>query len=77
MMNLAKTDLDGFSRDLTSKAVINTNVEHIRKYKEEREAKLKLMSVQERQQHMSDEIDGMKQDLNDIKSLLQEISKRL
>lgn len=74
---LLKTDLDGFSRDTQSKAVINTNVEQIRKYKQEREERIKLQTVAERQTHLTEEIDTIKQDLNDIKSLLQEISKRL
>lgn len=76
-MNHVKTELDGFVRDLSSKAIINTNVEHIKKFKQEREERLKLQAVTSQQQQLATEVDNIKRDLNDIKSLLLDISKRL
>lgn len=74
---LLKTDFDGFSRDTTSKAIINTNVEHIQKFKQQREERLKMQALAEQQHQLVSEVDDIKRDLSEIKALLQEIGKRL
>ena len=65
-MNLVKTDLDGFSRDLDSNAIINTNVEKMEQYKRQRAERLKL-------QQTSVEVEELRQDVAEIKALLLEL----
>lgn len=67
---LVKTDLDGFYRDTTTNAVINTNVEKINQYKKQREEKIRMDSVIQ-------EVESLRHDINEIKSMLLHISKRL
>ena len=67
---LVKTDLDGFYRDTSSTAVINTNVEKINQYKQQRDDRIKMQSV------ISD-VESLKQDLDEIKQMLINISKRV
>lgn len=74
---LVKTEIDGFCRDPATKAIINTNIDRIAAYKKQREERIKLNSVAAEQEHLAAEVKAIKQDLNDIKSILQEISKRL
>ena len=69
--------IDGFYRDPGSKAIINTNVERIAAYKKQREERLRIHGVAAEQERLAVEVQEIKQDLNDIKSILQEISKRL
>ena len=69
--------IDGFYREPGSKAIINTNVERIAAYKKQREERLRLYGVAAEQERLAVEVQEIKQDLNDIKSILQEISKRL
>lgn len=56
-------------RDTKSNAVLNTDVQALNKYKEERDFKLKLAKIV--QEH-----DEVKQDLSDIKSMLSELLKQ-
>lgn len=76
-MMYIKTEIDGFSRDPGSKAIINTNVDRIATYKKQREEKIKVNNVVTEQERLANEVHNIKQDLQDIKSILQEISKRL
>ena len=66
---LIKTDLDGFYRDTNSNAVINTNVEKVNQYKQQREERIKLHNV------ISD-VESLKSDISEIKQLLINLSKR-
>lgn len=61
---LLKTNLDDFYRDTQSNAVINTNVEKIKQYKQQRESLIKM-------QNLVSDVDTLKQDMSEIKSLLQ------
>lgn len=69
-MELIKTDADGFVRDPNSTAIINTNREGMSQYKQQRAERLARAQL-------SDEVDGLKRDVQDIKNMLQEICKRL
>ena len=53
-------------RDSESKAILNRDLEALNKYKEERAFRLKLAQIVE-------ENDGIKNDITDIKRMLQEI----
>jgi hypothetical protein len=61
---LLKTNLDDFYRDTQSNAVINTNVEKIKQYKQQRESLIKM-------QNLVSDVDTLKQDMSEIKSMLQ------
>lgn len=56
-------------RDVESNAILNTDLQALNKYKEEREFKLKLARVVK-------EHDDVKRDLADIKSMLSELLKQ-
>lgn len=70
MTEYFKTDADGFARDPRSKAIINTNKQSMAQYKQQRAERLARESL-------SDEVNSLKQDVQDIKNMLQEICKRL
>jgi hypothetical protein len=61
---LVKTNLDDFYRDVQSNAIINTNVEKIRQYKQQRESLMKM-------QNLASDVEMLKQDMSEIKSMLQ------
>lgn len=61
---LVKTNLDDFYRDTQSNAIINTNVEKIRQYKQQRESLMKVQSL-------ASDVETLKQDMSEIKSMLQ------
>lgn len=70
MDRLIKTDADGFVRDTQSNAVINTNVEALSQYKRERAERLRADQLEQ-------EVMSLKQDVTDIKHMLQQICERL
>lgn len=53
-------------RHAQSNAILNTNLKELNKYKEEREEKIKL-------KRLADESEQMKNDIQEIKSLLQQL----
>ena len=53
-------------RHAQSNAILNTNLKELNKYKEEREEKMKL-------KRLTDESEQMKNDIQEIKSLLQQL----
>lgn len=61
---LVKTDYDDFCRDTQTNAIINTNVEKIRQYKQQRESLMKM-------QNLVSDVEVLKQDMSEIKSMLQ------
>ena len=65
-MNLVKTDLDGFCRDLDTNAIINTNVEKMKQFKQQRAERIRL-------QQTSREVEELRQDVAEIKALLLEL----
>jgi|688.fasta_scaffold952562_2 hypothetical protein len=66
MEKLIKTDIPNLVRDMDSRAILNTNTNEYLAYKTKRDRERKLNSV-------VDEIDQIKQDMADIKSMLQQI----
>lgn len=66
MEKLIKTDIPNLVRDMDSRAILNTNTNDYLAYKTKRDRERKLNSV-------VDEIDQIKQDMADIKSMLQQI----
>ena len=66
MEKLIKTDIPNLVRDMDSRAILNTNTNEYLAYKTKRERERKINSV-------VDEIDQIKQDMADIKSMLQQI----
>lgn len=66
MEKLVKTDIPDLVRDMDSRAILNTNTNEYLAYKTKRDRERKLNSV-------VDEIDQIKQDMADIKSMLQQI----
>lgn len=65
-MSYVKTDADGFVRDDSSKAVLNTDIMAFTAYKQRRAA------LSESQQ-MKKDVDSLKTDMQEIKSLLERI----
>lgn len=59
-------DQPHFVRDKQSKAILNTNVEGQIAYRKQREERLKIKK-------MLSEFEGVKEDLHDIKELLQKL----
>lgn len=53
-------------RQRQSNAILNTNLKELNKYKEERDEKMKL-------KRLADESEQMKNDIQEIKSLLQQL----
>lgn len=53
-------------RQAQSNAILNTNLKELNKYKEERDEKMKL-------KRLADESEQMKNDIQEIKSLLQQL----
>lgn len=66
MEKIIKTDVPNLVRDMDSRAILNTNTNDYLAYKTKRDRELKLNNV-------VDEIDQIKQDMADIKSMLQQI----
>jgi hypothetical protein len=66
MEKLIKTDIPDLVRDMDSRAILNTNTNDYLAYKNKRDRERKLNNV-------VDEIDQIKQDMADIKSMLQQI----
>lgn len=64
-----KTDLEGFVRDTASNAVINTNVERMNLYKQQREERMKVQQVIQ-------DVETLKHDISEIKDLLIALTKR-
>jgi hypothetical protein len=57
-------------RDMDSKAVLNTNLTALQSYKKKREKQQEIQSA-------VDDINTMKQDINDLKSLMQRILDKI
>ena len=66
---LVKTDLEGFVRDTASNAVINTNVERMNLYKQQREERIKMQEVVR-------DVEALKHDIGEIKDMLIALTKR-
>ena len=66
---LIKTEHPGFVRDTESQAVINTDVEAYKNYKLLRDEKLKV-------RQLSNEVESIKQDVQEIKHLLKMLVKQ-
>ena len=64
-----KTDLEGFVRDTASNAVINTNVERMNLYKQQREERIKMQEVVR-------DVEALKHDIGEIKDMLIALTKR-
>lgn len=64
-----KTENPGYVRDTDSMAVINTDIESFKNYKLMREEKLKV-------QKLTNEVDSLKQDLNQLKNLLTKVLEK-
>ena len=64
-----KTENPGYVRDTDSMAVINTDIESFKNYKLMREEKLKV-------QKLTSEVDSLKQDLNQLKDLLNRVLEK-
>jgi cell shape-determining protein MreC len=64
-----KTENPGYVRDTDSMAVINTDIESFKNYKLMREEKLKV-------QKLTNEVDSLKQDLNQLKDLLNRVLEK-
>jgi len=62
-MKLVKTDQEDFAKDLDSKAIINTNVEAYNAYKKTRDRLL-------RADQLVTEVETLKSDVSEIKSML-------
>lgn len=60
---------DKFIRDTHSKAIINTDVEAFRKYKQQKKNSKKLESLVE-------EIDLLRDEMSEIKNLLKQLASR-
>ena len=59
-------DKPELSRDPRSNAILNTDIEALNKYKQERDEKMKLARVEERQEKLE-------ADISEIKNLLKEL----
>jgi galactokinase len=57
-------------RDMNSKAVLNTNLTAMQAYKKKREKQQEIQSAVE-------DINNMKQDINDLKTLMQRILEKI
>ena len=57
-------------RDMESKAVLNTNISALHAYKKKREKQQEIQSAVE-------DINNMKQDINDLKTLMQRILDKI
>ena len=57
-------------RDMNSKAILNTNRSALESYKKKREKQQELKSA-------IDDINNMKQDINDLKTLMQRILDKI
>ena len=57
-------------RDMDSKAVLNTNLTALQAYKKKREKQQEIESA-------IDDINNMKQDINDLKTLMQRILDKI
>jgi hypothetical protein len=57
-------------RDMDSKAVLNTNLNALQAYKKKREKQQEIQSAVE-------DINNMKQDINDLKTLMQRILDKI
>lgn len=57
-------------RDMESKAVLNTNISALQAYKKKREKQQEIQSAVE-------DINTMKQDINELKSLMQRILDKI
>ena len=74
MHNLIKIEnTTGLARDISSHAVISTSVEAFNDY---HRRKALAMSKHDQFQKQQEEIDSIKQDISEIKSMLQALMKR-
>jgi len=74
MHNLLKIEnMNGLARDVSSHAVISTSKETFQDYRRRKNLAEMQLNESKRQQ---EEIDSLKQDISEIKSMLQALMKR-
>lgn len=66
---IIQTENEDFLRDINSRALINSNVKALQEYKEKRRRQKKLDVLEE-------DVDQLKKDTQEIKSLLKELLNR-
>lgn len=71
MKRLKVEGKDGLYRDLSSRAIINTNKTDYQNYMN---ARNRLNSEKERVDQLEEKVDGIKGDLDEIKSLLRSLT---
>jgi hypothetical protein len=64
-----KTDSENFMRDQRNSALLNTDVNAFKLYRQQRESQTAVSTVQE-------QVDGLKQDVSDIKEMLKILIKQ-
>lgn len=70
-MNYIKVkDHPGLVRDSQSKAILNTNDIALAKYREERDKQLRI-------QRAIEDVDGLKQDVDEIKAMLKKLLEKI
>lgn len=71
MTNYIKVkDHPGLVRDSRSKAILNTNDAALAKYREERDKQLRI-------QRAIEDVDGLKQDVDEIKAMLKKLLEKI
>jgi hypothetical protein len=70
-------DYPDLVRDKNSKGIININNEALKQYKTERDQKMKLSRMLEKSDNLYEDVEMLKNDMKDIKSLLTEIIGKL
>lgn len=69
-------DHPGLVRDTRSSAILNTSQQELAKYREERDFKLKLQNVMEKSDGLEQDVAEIKNDMQEIKLLLQQLIKK-
>lgn len=72
-----ETKEKGLVRDSTNRALLNTDVEALKRYKEQRQQIKAVSSIEERMSAVEASVSDIKQDLSNINQLLQLIAAKL
>jgi hypothetical protein len=75
-MILQKTNVDGLSKDITTGAIINTDRNAYEMYKAQRKVALEQQKTLQNVSDIHQEVETLKQDINDIKSMLSILIQR-
>ena len=75
-MILQKTNIDGLSKDVSTGAVINTDKSAYEMYKAQRKVALEQQKTLQNVNEIHQEVETLKQDINDIKSMLSILIQR-